>query len=59
MGFAESARVLALGLINSAIKLIRIIKKAVDTQCSREVPHLSTNRALSHLTSEFGWDPVH
>ena len=34
-------------------------KKAVSTQSSRAVPHLSTNRALSRLTSEFGWDPVH
>ena len=33
-------------------------KKAVSTRVSRAVPHLSTNRALSRLTSEFGWDPV-
>ena len=34
-------------------------KKAGSTGCSRAVPHLSTNPALSYLTSEFGWDPVH
>ena len=34
-------------------------KKAISTRVSRAVPHLSTNLALSHLTSEFGWDPVH
>ena len=34
-------------------------KKAISTKFSRAVPHLSTRNALSHLTSEFGWDPVH
>ena len=34
-------------------------KKAGSTRVSRAVPHLSTHRALSLLTSEFGWDPVH
>ena len=34
-------------------------KKASSTHVSRAVPHLSTNPALSRLTSEFGWDPVH
>ena len=34
-------------------------KKAGSTRVSRAVPHLSTHRALSHLTSEFGRDPVH
>ena len=34
-------------------------KKAISTQFSRAVPHLSTRHALSHLTSEFGWDPVY
>ena len=33
--------------------------KAVSTEVSRAVPHLSTNSALTRLTSEFGWDPVH
>ena len=35
------------------------IKKAVVTRTSQAVPHLSTNHALSRLTSEFGWDPVY
>ena len=30
-----------------------------STGFSRAVPHLSTDPALSYLTSEFGWDPVH
>ena len=34
-------------------------KKAVNTGVSQAVPHLSTNPALSRLTSEFGWDLVH
>ena len=34
-------------------------KKLAAHRVSRAVPHLSTNRALSYLTSEFGWDPVH
>ena len=34
-------------------------KKLAAQRFSRAVPHLSTNRALSCLTSEFGWDPVH
>ena len=34
-------------------------QKAGSTRVSRAVPHLSTHRALSLLTSEFGWDPVH
>ncbi len=34
-------------------------KRLSSTRVSRAVPHLSTNRALSRLTSEFGWDPVH
>ena len=34
------------------------VEKAGSTRVSRAVPHLSTNRALSRLTSEFGWDPV-
>ena len=38
---------------------IKKIKKAVNTGVSQAVPHLSTNPALSRLTSEFGWDPVH
>ena len=33
-------------------------KKAISTQASQAVPHLSTNCALSRLTSEFEWDPV-
>ena len=34
-------------------------KMAGSTKFSRAVPHLSTDLALSYLTSEFGWDPVH
>ena len=33
-------------------------KKAISTWASQAVPHLSTNHALSRLTSEFEWDPV-
>ena len=33
-------------------------KKVVDTWTSQAVPHLSTNHALSRLTSEFERDPV-
>ena len=33
-------------------------KKVMCTRTSQAVPHLSTNLALSRLTSEFGWDPV-
>ena len=38
---------------------VRDAKKLAAHRLSRAVPHLSTTRALSHLTSEFGWDPVH
>ena len=34
-------------------------KELAAQRFSRAVPHLSTNPALSRLTSEFGWDPVH
>ena len=48
----------------SALKVIEVKygankKKLAAHRVSRAVPHLSTNRALSRLTSEFGWDPVH
>ena len=33
-------------------------QKAISTWASQAVPHLSTNHALSRLTSEFEWDPV-
>ena len=33
--------------------------KADSTRASQAVPHPSTDRALRHLTSEFGRDPVH
>ena len=33
-------------------------KNVVSTRASQAVPHLSTNLALSRLTSEFEWDPV-
>ncbi len=33
-------------------------QKVISTRASQAVPHLSTNRALSRLTSEFEWDPV-
>ena len=39
--------------------ILSVVKKAVNTGVSQAVPHLSTNPALSRLTSEFGWDPVH
>ena len=33
-------------------------KRVISTWTSQAVPHLSTNHALSRLTSEFEWDPV-
>ena len=48
-----------LGINNSNMKNGKNNKKAINTKVSRAVPHLSTNYALSRLTSEFGWDPVH
>jgi hypothetical protein len=41
------------------LKFCEKLKKAVNTGVSQAVPHLSTNPALSRLTSEFGWDLVH
>ena len=46
--------------INCACGRIKLkTKKAVNTGVSQAVPHLSTNPALSRLTSEFGWVLVH
>ena len=46
-------------VLNIGVSKIKRNKKAIGTWTSRAVPHLSTNHALSRLTSEFEWDPVH